>query len=545
MSSHSERSPLLAQRGRANSINALLATSPSNNPNNNHHNYSATGNNNSNASSSSSNSNPQQLSSSATANSTIATQTLMGALEGFTQHRRASMHSSTADLEQVRVHDSPTAKLLNSATGDGVHTLAKNSKYGNSLSACPELDVSAAAGVDQNRRKLIIATVLCFCFFLVELVAGLWAGSLAILSDSFHLLSDIAGFAISLAALYLSQQPATKRHSYGFYRAEIIGAILSTFLIWILTAFLVWEAIERVRNPVPIDGRIMFCTAAVGVCVNIVLGFTLHGGHDHGHGGHGHSHGGHSHGGHSHGAHDHAAHDHDHDHDHEHEHNHAHGHDEENPLHEAPHKKKTHMNINVQSAAIHVIGDLLSSIGVLIAATIIWINPERTIVDPICTFVFSIFVLATTVQLMYNSLTVLMEATPEDIDPLAVASDLRRIEGVQDIHDLHIWNLTLGKVSLSAHLQIEYHHPSTRAELTLADYHSILAEAQNMLCARYGIHHATIQLEGLHGSVAGSLTGSSEQGESEVDLDVEANDSDVPKTVTRLHCNPAMCRTTD
>ncbi|RKO90662.1 hypothetical protein BDK51DRAFT_15297, partial [Blyttiomyces helicus] len=209
------------------------------------------------------------------------------------------------------------------------------------------------------RRKLWLATTLCFAFFLVELAAGLYAGSLAILSDSFHLLSDIAGFAISLVALYLAQQPATARHSFGFHRAEIIGAIVSTFLIWMLTAVLVYEAIDRVRNPQPIDGPVMFGTALVGVFVNIILGLTLHG-----------------------------------------EHGHSHGEEEAGKILILLHCS---MNINVQSAAIHVIGDLLSSIGVLIAASAIWINPDLTILDPICTFVFSVFVLATTIQLMSNS----------------------------------------------------------------------------------------------------------------------------------------------
>ncbi|KAJ3037262.1 hypothetical protein HDV00_001827 [Rhizophlyctis rosea] len=401
--------------------------------------------------------------------------------------------------------------------------------------ACPELGAEANEGAARDKRKLIIATSLCFAFFILELVAGIISGSLAILSDSFHLLSDIAGFAISLAALYLSQQPATKRHSYGFYRAEIIGAILSVFLIWILTAFLLWEAVERVRRPTPIDGRIMAGTAAIGVVVNIVLGLTLHGGHDHSSHLHGHSHS-HSHK---------DDHDHDHDHDHHHgdDHDHEHHHEEEDEhvgrsiddLIEAglagsdrqrnkmP-KKRKHQNINITSAAIHVLGDLLSSVGVLIAAITIWIRPDLTIVDPICTFIFSVFVLATTIRLMYNSLTVLMEATPSDIDPHAVEKDLHCIPGVRDVHDLHIWNLTIGKPSLSVHITIHRVDPTTSAELIVQDYHRILAAAQELVCSRYGIHHATVQLEG----------------EGFVDED-SASEGSV-NGIASAHCNPNMCR---
>ncbi|KAJ3052098.1 hypothetical protein HK097_006899 [Rhizophlyctis rosea] len=318
---------------------------------------------------------------------------------------------------------------------------------GNSF-ACPDKGHEMNDDAARDRRKLIIATTLCFAFFILELVAGIVAGSLAILSDSFHLLSDIAGFAISLVALYLTQQPATKRHSYGFYRAEIIGAILSVFLIWILTAFLLLEAVERVRNPTAIDGRIMAGTAAIG---------------------------------------------------------------------------RKHQNINITSAAIHVIGDLLSSIGVLIAAIVIWVRPDLTIVDPICTFVFSVFVLATTIRLMYNSVTVLMEATPSDIDPHAVDADLREITGVRDVHDLHIWNLTIGKPSLSVHITIHRLDPHTSAELLVSDYHRILASAQELVCSKYGIHHATVQLEG--------------------EGFVDDHDSGSEGSVGGGHCSPAMCRT--
>ncbi|RKO95822.1 cation efflux protein, partial [Caulochytrium protostelioides] len=292
---------------------------------------------------------------------------------------------------------------------------------------------------------------LCFAFFCVELVAGIWSGSLAILSDSFHLLSDIAGFGISLTALYLSSQPATDRHSFGFHRAEIIGAVVSTFLIWVLTAGLLYEAVNRLRDPQPIDGKIMFITAAIGV-----------GGH---------------------------------------------GHDDEGataatPLITNPAPKI--LNINVHSAAIHVIGDLLSSIGVLISAGIIWYDPTKTMVDPICTFIFSIFVVLTTVRLMSNSFSVLMEGTPAHIDPAAVLQDLRAVPGVTDVHDLHIWSMTVGQVALVAHAVT----PTVGESFSADVYNEVLLKCREIVCVKYAIHHSTIQ------------------------IDVGPDD----------HCNPRMCR---
>ncbi|KAJ3091178.1 hypothetical protein HK102_001415 [Quaeritorhiza haematococci] len=398
-------------------------------------------------------------------------------------------------------------------------------------SACPAAHPAASSANELASKKLIWATIICSGFFVMELVAGLVAGSLAILSDSFHLLSDIAGFGISLTAIYLAQQPATTRHSWGFHRAEIIGAILSTFLIWILTGILVWEAIDRIQHPQPIDGRIMFFTALAGVAINIVLDVPK-------------------------------------------------PMDEEQPLLPRKVKRKLHeTNINVTSAAIHVIGDLISSIGVLISAGLIWFDPRMTIMDPICTFVFSFFVLLTTVKLMYNSLTVLMEGTPNDVDPVDVVRDLKNIEGVRDVHDLHIWNLTVGKAgiqksigmfhaAMAAHLDIHMRMPESDALVTIHDYNFILCQAQHLLCAKYGIHHCTLQIECMEDGLA------VEDEDEDTDGNVESNDgyrgdtsdssrdraspdsigsgrrrhcnhnrADHLMMAARPHCRPFMCRT--
>ncbi|KAG0293368.1 hypothetical protein BGZ98_002194, partial [Dissophora globulifera] len=202
----------------------------------------------------------------------------------------------------------------------------------------------------KNKRKLVFVTVLCLCFFTVEMVGGYFASSLALMSDAFHLLSDVVSFMVSLIAIWLSEQPATKRHSFGYHRAEVLAALMSVFIIWILTAVLLMEAVERIKNPTAIDGKTMCVVAAIGVGVNIVLAFALGHDHDHGHG-HGHDH----------------SHDHNHGHDHSHEHNGAHSHSH-TPTHSHDHsgskkpKQKKEMNINVKAATLHVIGDLISSV---------------------------------------------------------------------------------------------------------------------------------------------------------------------------------------
>lgn len=216
--------------------------------------------------------------------------------------------------------------------------------------------------------KLLTVSVVCCVLMIAELVGGLLAGSLAIMTDAAHLFSDLSGFFISIFSLWLTNKPSTKKLTYGYHRAEVIGALGSIILIWGLTIWLIVEAAQRVihRN-FEIDKWFMLGTAIFGLLCNLLMGKILHGkgghhhhGHDHGHS-HGHDHG-HSHG-HAH-KHDHkedhhnhkehekehdhdhkenkenkGEHDHDHDHDHEHEHDHEHDHNHEHE-HEHKHEKK-------------------------------------------------------------------------------------------------------------------------------------------------------------------------------------------------------------
>ncbi|ORZ38131.1 cation efflux family-domain-containing protein [Catenaria anguillulae PL171] len=308
-----------------------------------------------------------------------------------------------------------------------------------------------AAG-DAVVRKLWIATILCSIFFVIELVGGIMSNSLAILSDSFHLLSDLSGFLISLAALYLARRKATTTHSFGYHRVEILGAIVSILLIWAVTAWLLMEAVERVRNPVQIDAPVM-----LGVLI-----FALGHGHDHGHGhGHGHSHG-HSH------SHSHS------DAEAGHSHSHSHGH--------------SHDNVNLRAAIIHIIGDIVQSVGVIISSLIIYFRPDLSIMDPICTFLFSIIVMFTTFSLIRDALRVLMEGTPTHIDPQAVERDLASIPNVLAVHDMHIWTLTMGKCAMACHIEV-------RRTVLTHEYEAILEAAQALVCSKYAIHHTTMQLE--------------------------------------------------
>jgi len=294
------------------------------------------------------------------------------------------------------------------------------------------------------------------------------AHSLAIMTDAAHLLSDLAGFLISIFALWVSSKEPTSRLSFGFHRAEILGALISVLLIWLLTGVLVYEAVDRIQNPTDVNGKLMFIVASCGLGVNILMGFILFQAdvaHSHGGlgGGHGHSHGGD-----------------------EEDHGHAHSDDDRALLGNHP---KSQKNINVTAAFVHVLGDGIQSIGVMIAAGLIWHNPDWKICDPICTFLFSILVLVTTIRLVKQSAVVLMEGSPEGIDPDEVQKSLEEIKGVTEVHDLHIWSLSVGKPSLSVHM------------LCTDDAHAVLQLANDMLSDQYNIHHTTIQVEKEHDQI--------------------------------------------
>ncbi|KAK8935742.1 Metal tolerance protein 1 [Platanthera zijinensis] len=338
-------------------------------------------------------------------------------------------------------------------------------------------------------RKLLIAVVLCMIFMCVEVVGGIKANSLAILTDAAHLLSDVAAFAISLFSIWAAGWEATPRQSYGFYRIEILGALVSIQLIWLLTGIILYEAVMRmIHGSNTVNGKLMFAVATFGLLVNIIMVVLL--GHNHGHGGHGHDHGhGHGHGGHGH--------DHGHGHGHGHGHEHGHGHDhrnieiditaetEERREQEQQQNPKKRQNINVRSAYLHVLGDSIQSIGVMIGGGIIWYRPKWKVVDLICTLMFSLIVLITTVNILRNILSVLMESTPREIDATKLEKGLCEVEGVVAVHELHVWAITLGKVLLACHVTI---NPE-------ADPNKVLDLVIGYIRKEYNISHVTIQVE--------------------------------------------------
>ncbi|KAL1228853.1 Proton-coupled zinc antiporter SLC30A2 [Trichinella pseudospiralis] len=297
----------------------------------------------------------------------------------------------------------------------------------------------------RDKRVLLISIFLCFFFMAAEIIGGYFAGSLAIMTDAAHLLTDLASFLISLFSMYVASRPATRRMSFGWHRAEVLGALVSVILIWVITGILVYIAIERlIYKTFDIDAKVMMITATVGVLVNLIMASVLHC-----LGGHGHSH---------------------------------------NLSSSANHLKsnvKESKNINVRAAFIHVLGDFCQSVGVLAAAFVIYYKPDLTIVDPICTFIFSVLVLITTVNIVKDVLNVLMEGSPRSISFNEVFSTLRSIEGVEKVHDLRIWSLTMDKIALSVHLAVN----------SDCNTQELLKNATSTLRQRYNVYESTVQIE--------------------------------------------------
>ncbi|CAM9293576.1 unnamed protein product [Bubo scandiacus] len=297
----------------------------------------------------------------------------------------------------------------------------------------------------QVRRKLCVASIICIFFMIAEITGEYIAGSLAVITDAAHILVDLTSFLISLFSLWLASKPPTKQLTFGWHRAEILGALMSMIIVWMVTGLLTYLASMRLLHPnYDIDATVMLITSACAVLANILLSLILH------QSGHGHSHGAQTR--------EHVS---------------------------APLEKAALSNVSLRAAFVHTIGDLFQSISVLISALIIFFKPEYKIADPICTFVFSIFVLATTITILRDILIVLMEGTSKEFAYDAVKARILAVEKVASVHNLHLWSLTTNQTILSAHV----------ATADTVDSQKILRDITQALFEHYSFHSITIQIE--------------------------------------------------
>ncbi|XP_043933563.1 zinc transporter 4 [Protopterus annectens] len=299
------------------------------------------------------------------------------------------------------------------------------------------------------RKRLSIAGILYLLFMIGELIGGYAANSLAVITDALHMLTDLIGIAATLLALWMASKRPTKRFTFGFHRVEVLSASLSVLLIYILTGFLLYEAVQRtIHLNFEIDGDVMLITAAVGVAVNLIMGFILNqSGHIH---------------------------------------SHSHG-PPGNLADKGSGINYKRSSLAVRAAFIHALGDLLQSIGVLIAAYIVRFKPEFKIADPICTYIFSVLVLFTTTQIMRDTGLIILEGAPRHTDVDHIREELIQIEHVDSVENLNVWSLTGGKTAAIVHLQLT---PGSSSK-----WEEVQSKARHLLQSINGMCHCTVQVQ--------------------------------------------------
>ena len=272
-----------------------------------------------------------------------------------------------------------------------------------------------------TRRRLTLAFVITLVVMAVELAGSLLSGSLALLADAGHMLADGAALALALFAAWIAQRPATARRSFGFMRLEVFAALVNGAVLIVIAIGIGIEAWRRLRAPPAVNGELLAVVALVGLLANVAAVAILHRGHQH--------------------------------------------------------------SLNQRGAYLHVLGDLLGSVGALLAGAIV-LATGWPLADPLISVFIGALVLVGAWRLVKESTDVLLEATPRHIALSDVHARIASVPGVDSVHDLHLWTVTSGVVAMSGHLVVR--NPT--------DNQPILEEVQGRMRA-LGIHHVTVQME--------------------------------------------------
>lgn len=292
------------------------------------------------------------------------------------------------------------------------------------MGAHEELD-RPAARVD--RRPLAIALAITATFLVAEIIGGILTNSLALLADAGHMATDAAALALSLFATWLARRPATTQRSFGYLRGEVLAALINAATLVAISIYIFYEAFQRLGEPPEVDSGPMLVVAVLGLLANVASALILMRGG---------------------------------------------GHEE---------------NLNVRGAYLHVVGDMLGSVGAIVAA-IIMLATGWYLADPILSAGIGLLILWSSWRLLRESVDVLLEATPAQIDTREVREAMQGISGVTGVHDLHIWTVTSGMIAMSAHVEVT----GSR------NWHDVLLELSALLGERFGIAHITLQPEEPH-----------------------------------------------
>lgn len=275
--------------------------------------------------------------------------------------------------------------------------------------------------VPSSRKVLVAALSLTLGFAVVEFVAGLAAGSLALIADAGHMLTDTFALGLAAFAAWVAARPASNRRTWGYGRAEVLAALINGAVMLVLVGLIAWRAFERFQNPRDVSGAMVMGVALIGLVINLLVFWVL---------------------------------------------------------------SRGQSNLNVRGALLHVMGDLLGSVAALASGVVI-LATGWTPIDPILSLLICALILVAAVRLLMDSAQVVMEAVPQGLDIHKVRSTMSSVTGVEDIHDLHIWQVASDRVALSAHVVVP----------DLDDWPATLAALNRALFDTWKIDHPTLQPE--------------------------------------------------
>jgi len=281
--------------------------------------------------------------------------------------------------------------------------------------------VHAGAG---GRRGLLYALGITLFMMLAEIVGGVLSNSLALLSDAGHMFTDTLALALSFFAMKFAGMPATEKKTFGFYRLEILAALLNGITLVLISLYIMYEAYQRILNPQPVAGTLMLIVAVIGLIVNIVGALFL--------------------------------------------------------------VKHHETNLNIRGAFLHIIGDAISSVGVIIGGIVI-LYTGWYLIDPILSILIALGIIAGAIGLVSESVSILLESAPSHINIAAVAGEIAKIDGVREAYHVHVWTITSGVYALSAHVIID--------DRPVSGSRVLLDAITQRLTDRFKIMHSTIQLE--------------------------------------------------
>jgi cobalt-zinc-cadmium efflux system protein len=299
-------------------------------------------------------------------------------------------------------------------------------------------DHDHAAEAGSSERKLLFAFVLTAAMMIVEAGGGWYSGSLALLADAGHMLVDALALLLAFCGARFAARPADQRRTYGYGRMEVLAGFVNALTQLVLVGFIVFEAIQRLFEPQPILSGVMLVVAVIGLLANVLVLRTLH-------------------------------------------------------HHDAD-------DVNMAGASLHVLGDLMGSVGAILAALAVGLM-GWTWADPVLSIVVSLLILRSAWSLLRRSSHILLEGTPEGVTPAEVAAAVHQADdGIRDVHHVHVWQLASGSRMATLHVDL---HPDCDNRQVLAAIHAVLKE-------RFGVNHATVQFDpgpcpdGTHGCASHS-----------------------------------------